>query len=424
MESIEAQCLSALMKSPADAYAAASDGLTPAHFLDNRLRAVFQAILGAAAEAKDTSAYAVAVQLRTSTEGPAVSIADLCAIDNLQPTSASRAALVQAVLDADRRRKLTASLASALDAAKEERGSFGELWESVAPHVEAAQSVTVASRTRPISEMATSLIQQIEHPDERRVVSSGFVSWDRHATPLRAGEMVTIAARPGCGKTAMGVQIAVNVAASGYRVAFFSLEMSGEELVGRIARLRGGRKTLLDDRAYLDAIREAGKLKTLHVFDNGERHTMASIEARARLLSTISGGLSLVVVDYLQLVDPSDRRMPREQQVAEMSRRLKQLAGSIHCPVIVLAQLNREIEKDTRRPRLSDLRESGAIEQDSDRVWFLWQDPNTVIPGNEEAAAIEVQLIQAKCRGGPPHICTRMRFDRPLFQFAQLTAER
>jgi replicative DNA helicase len=114
--------------------------------------------------------------------------------------------------------------------------------------------------------------------------------------------------------------------------------------------------------------------------------------------------------------------MPREQQVAEMSRRLKQLAGMIGCPVIVVAQLNRESEKDERRPKLSDLRESGAIEQDSDRVWFLWQDPKTVLPGSEDARAIEIMLIQSKCRGGPPNVAARMHFNRPVFTFSQISS--
>lgn len=421
-ENPEAHCLSVLMKSPEDVYAALAAGLEESHFEDPLCACVFNAICRAAAATKDTGTHAVWMQLANMAGKSTPTIVDLMAIENLHPTSAMRANLVDVVIGNAKRRRLHRELSVAAEiSGKTTARSFDELWEQVAPHIEAAQGVTAKGNKRSIADMAASLAAQVENPTERKLIATGWARWDEKATALRAGEMVTIAARPGCGKTALGIQIAVHAAMAGERVVLFSLEMSGEEVVDRIAKHRGGPDALYNRAEYLREIRAAAKLDRLHVYDNAERHTMASIEARSRLHAGQQGSVGLVVIDYLQLIEPADRRAPREQQVAEMSRRCKQLAGILHCPVLVLAQLNREIEKDDRKPRLSDLRESGAIEQDSDRVWFLWQDPKTIIPGAEEAASIEVLLIQSKCRGGPPNVGARMNFNRPVFTFRQIT---
>lgn len=415
---LEAHCISSLMKSASDAYAAAAAGLTSRHFTEPTLARIFSAIMQAASEAKETSLHVVVGYMA----GERIDFSELLALDNLQPTSAARAKLVKSVLEASKKRRLAEAMSCGSNAAKSNgMASYDEVWAAVMPHIEAAQNTATDTSTRTITDYAASVANQVRNPEARRTVPTGLVSWDRGATPLRAGEMITLAARPGVGKTALAVQIAAHVARKVGPVAFFSLEMSGEELVDRIAKLEAGRDALLNQAAYLAAVESVGKLKALHVYDNADRHSIASIEARSRLLATGPTGLSLIVVDYLQLIEPSDRKAPREQQVAEMSRRLKQLAGSIKCPVLVVAQLNRESEKDERKPRMSDLRESGAIEQDSDRVWFIWRDPTTMAKGIEDSASIEVVLIQAKCRGGPPDTGAKLIFDRPLFKFAPLS---
>jgi replicative DNA helicase len=114
------------------------------------------------------------------------------------------------------------------------------------------------------------------------------------------------------------------------------------------------------------------------------------------------------------------KRENRERQVAELSRRFKLLAGELKCPVVLLAQINRESEKEQRRPRLSDLRESGAIEQDADRVWFLYQPEDQNMSGDESAGEVRVALYQIKCRNGRPGIQTILNFNRPLFTFSQV----
>ena len=403
------------MKDVGDVYTAMASGLTDAHFTDLTCKTVFVAMSKAASESRDTSPHCIWQQLTNMDGKSHVSIADLIGIESLQPTSANSRRLVSAVIDAYRKANLVNALKSAEIAAGLAANSFDEVWVNVAPHIEAAQNATTTSSTRSLAEICEAAALQIEQPDTRKTVSTGIESWDRLATPMKEGQMITLAGRPGSGKSAFAGQVAYDCAENGGRVAFFSMEMTGEEIVERLALIRGGRDARGDNRIKTGKIREIGKFKTLHIFDNSEKYTVPSINAKCRLLATQKGGLTLVVIDYLTLITPIDRKQSREQQVAEISRSIKQMAGSLKVPVLVLAQLNRESEKDERRPRLSDLRESGSIEQDSDRVWFLWND----VKNNpaQEAEWLDLVLFQAKCRGGPANIAKPLRFDRPIYSF-------
>ena len=418
----EQNCLSVLMKSADDVYRALDMGLEKRHFQDASHSTLFDAICRAAAAVKDTSAHSVYIQISDMKGQSPFDFSLITQIDNLVPTSANLKPLVAAVIGETKRRDLRANLRAACEITEAgEAATFDELLEQVSPHIEAAQNVTSVQARRTISDIANSLAYAVEHPENRKIIATPWSRWDTKATPLKAGEMITIAARPGLGKTALAINLGEHAARHEEKTLIFSLEMSGEELLDRLARKRGGHITYSRQDKYLDAIHGCGKLSNLHIYDNSERHTISTIEARCRLHAGIGEGVGLVIIDYLQLIDPTDRRMPREQQVAEISRRIKQLAGILHCPVIVLAQLNRAIEKEDRKPLLSDLRESGAIEQDSDRVWFLWQDPKTIQPGVEEPPDIPMLLLQMKCRGGPPNVATNMLFDRPIFTFKQIT---
>lgn len=415
----EENCLSALMKSASDVYFAIGQGLAEAHFTNPSNRVLFVAILKAATDAKDSSPHCVWQQL-TSLDGKApISITELIRIDSLQPTAISLARLVSLLIDAKRRADLSVAIEGASEAVKTPATAFDEVWDNVAPFIEQAQNSVSKVTARSLAEICEVAALQIEQPETRKTVASGFQSVDRLFTPLRAGQMIVLAARPGAGKSALAGQIAHHAAKSGERVAFFSLEMSGEELAERLGLVRAGRDALLHTKSLTAQIRELGKLSKFHIFDNSQRHTMAGIAAKCRLLSLQTPGLGLVVIDYLQLITPADRKQPRELQVAEISRALKELAGSLKVPVIALAQLNRESEKEERRPRLSDLRESGSLEQDADRVWFLYHEQSKA-SADTEAEAIELLLIQAKCRGGPPNVAKSMRFDRPIYTFTPI----
>ena len=226
---------------------------------------------------------------------------------------------------------------------------------------------------------------------------------------LNPGELTILAARPSFGKTALAMNIAERAAADdGLPVAVFSLEMSASELSDRMAcsrasiDLRAFKNNLLTkpDRDKMKRVIHELRGAPLAVFDE-KTVNIANLCAKARehaqKLEYRDQRLELVVVDYLQLVKPSDPKAIREQQVSEMSRSLKLLARELDCPVLVLSQLNRESERDKRKPRLSDLRESGAIEQDADIVLLL----NKQDTSEQKRSIEEMQIIVAKNRNGP-----------------------
>lgn len=209
-----------------------------------------------------------------------------------------------------------------------------------------------------------------------------------------------------------------------------SLEMNGKDLVGRIAKQRVGRAAAISKgctKAEYEAAKEARiasteKLKEsskrLNIFEVAEANSVSRIEDRVAMLASADQLPDVVVIDYLQLIQPEDSRSAREQQVATMSRRLKLMALAFRVPVILLSQLNRDAEKNDRRPRLSDLRESGSIEQDADRVWLLYPDPD--VPLVADSPSVQVIIDQAKNRNGAGGIAKAARFFKPAFNFEKL----
>lgn len=235
---------------------------------------------------------------------------------------------------------------------------------------------------------------------------------DALAGGLRPGTFTTIAARPGVGKTVVGVDIALRVAARGGKVGYSSLEMTRADLLRRAGSAMSGvdyRRILLSPNPQLsreefaavqrafERIRDSG----LEISDQTTAG-VAKIRADIRRMIRAKGSCALWVVDYLQLITPADRRVPREQQVATITRSLKQLALETGVPIVILAQLNREGEKVGRPPIITDIRESGAIEQDSDAVLLLHRDV--------ENAPDQLRIRVAKNRRGSQESVT-VTFD-------------
>ncbi len=235
----------------------------------------------------------------------------------------------------------------------------------------------------PIDPLLGPAIEQAEernrHGSDVTGLSTGFRDLDRKLAGLHPTNLVVVAARPAMGKTALALNMAQKVAVQGEPVAIFSLEMSREEVVtrmlcaeGRIdsTRLRSGRLTEADFTKLSNA---ASVLYKRPIFvDDSPGLTVTEIRAKCRRMRR-KPGLSLVIVDYLQLMSSSGGEN-RQQEIATISRSLKNLARELHVPIIAVSQLNRSLEaREDKRPRLSDLRESGAIEQDSDVVMFLYR---------------------------------------------------
>jgi replicative DNA helicase len=254
---------------------------------------------------------------------------------------------------------------------------------------------------------------------------TGFDEFDRLTGGLDAGELIVLAARPSMGKTALALNMARNHAvADGGCVAFFSLEMTKRELVMRLllgeARIDGSRfrNGMLGERDFRQLTRAATQLESQKLFfDDSAAVTVSDIAAKARRLHR-EQKLTLIVLDYIQLVQGRSSEERREQQVADISRSLKLLAKDIGVPVLALSQLNRGPEARTdKRPMLADLRESGAIEQDADKVLFIYRDD---VYDEESPDAGMAEVIIAKQRNGPTGT-VKLHFAREFGRFDNLT---
>jgi len=245
-----------------------------------------------------------------------------------------------------------------------------------------------------------------QSPGEIRGVPTGFTQLDRKTTGLQAGDLVVIAGRPSMGKSTLAVNIAENAAiAKGLPVAIFSMEMSAEQLTLRmISSLGRVNQTHLRTGNFSeeDWSRIQGAMAQLTgapiYIDESPALTPTELRARARRLKR-ERGLGLIVVDYLQLMQVSGTKENRATEISEISRSLKALAKELQVPVVALSQLNRAVEQRTdKKPVMSDLRESGAIEQDSDVILLIYReevyDPNTTRRGVAD-------IIIAKQRNGP-----------------------
>ncbi|MCZ6627553.1 MAG: replicative DNA helicase, partial [SAR324 cluster bacterium] len=242
--------------------------------------------------------------------------------------------------------------------------------------------------------------------DDLTGLPSGFAELDKYTNGFQPSDLIIVAARPSMGKTSLAVNIAKYAATySKLPAVVFSLEMSKEQLALRLLcseasvdsqQVRLGK---LDDFEWDKLAKAAGTLSNVKLFiDESPELNPMGIKTVARRIQA-EHGLGLIVVDYLQLMRSTRRKDNREQEIADISRGLKAIAKEFKVPVLACAQLNREVEGRTdRRPRLSDLRESGAIEQDADLVMFLYRD-EVYNPETEDQGIAEIHI--AKHRNGP-----------------------
>ncbi|GIX03251.1 MAG: replicative DNA helicase [Planctomycetaceae bacterium] len=253
---------------------------------------------------------------------------------------------------------------------------------------------------------------------------TGFTDLDRQTNGFQPSELIILAARPSMGKTAFICNIADWVASSCQRgVLMFSLEQSKVELAERFlcgrARLDGHRvrKGLFEPEERDALFQAAHELSNIPIYiDDTPARTVGQIAAITRRMRR-RHEIGLVIIDYLQLIEPEDKKANREQQIAQTTRRLKGIAKENNIPVVALSQLNRGVElREDKRPRLADLRESGAIEQDADIVMFLHR-PEAYNPDDRPG---EAEVIVAKHRSGPTGIVT-LRWRKESMRFEDYT---
>jgi replicative DNA helicase len=333
------------------------------------------------------------------------------------PTTAHAGYFIDKVREKHLLRELIKTATSAIEQSYSFTGGLEEFVDKVEQELFKVTQDRVSDSAQEIKEAIKDANQVIAKllmkKGELTGVTSGFKDLDAMTFGFQRQEMIVIAARPSMGKTSFALNIAEAAAmpkpgkGDPVPVLVFSLEMSSSQLALRMlcARSRVNMKLLRDglvgrDGREVNALGQAAEefKKTPILIDDSSNLTIMELRAKARRIHARKK-LGMVIVDYLQLLNGTDPRAPREQQVAEVSRGLKALAKELDVPVLVLSQLNRSSEKENRTPRLSDLRESGSIEQDADVVLMLSRPKDA--DEKFQTAAGAADLIVAKQRNGP-----------------------
>ena len=263
----------------------------------------------------------------------------------------------------------------------------------------------------PIQQVVMNALDRIEKAAKQKGeitgVTTGFTDLDYATAGLQPSDLVLVAARPSMGKTAFALNIALNAALKGQKtVAVFSLEMSKEQLVNRLfameskvnsQNLRTGKLSDKEWDQLMEGAIAVGKSKL--VIDDTGSISVSELRSKCRKYK-LEHGLDMIMIDYLQLMTGSGKTDSRQQEVSEISRSLKALARELNVPVVALSQLSRKVEeRPDKRPMMSDLRESGAIEQDADVIMFIYRDDYYTKEKCEKPGVAEI--IIAKQRNGP-----------------------
>ncbi|SDL15247.1 primary replicative DNA helicase [Nocardioides sp. YR527] len=336
-------------------------------------------------------------------------------VSDVLPVQAPRYAAQ--VADAALRRRLVDAALSIRQRAEDPDAGSGEEAAREAESIvaKAAESAETSDSGVALEEAVDLTLDWIEHPQQ--TAPTPWPEVNDATNGLRPGQMITVAARPGHGKSLVAANVGMFTAMQGQPVHIASLEMSREEYVSRflanLAKVSLGNiiNRQLSDREWSQISDAAERLRHLPLWiDDRPAQSMTQIRAAARRTQRKFGKpLGLIAIDYAQLVRPADARMPREQQVAQISGTVKLTAKEYACPVLLLAQLNRgNVNRTDKTPMVSDLRESGALEQDSDQVWLLHR-PDQYERESDRAG--EVDLIVGKNRGGPSGVQVSLSFQ-------------
>ncbi len=408
-----------------EAVMTATEILTPEDFYKETHRVIFRAMLLMTDANEVVDVVTLAEQLRSTDELEKVGgVAELARLANFVPTAANAEYYARIVSEKAIVRRLIGAATQVVSNAYKGAYEVDELLDK------AEESIFQVSRRRSyqgyvsLKDVLVETMERIEflasHSGETVGLPSGLDDLDRMTTGFQKSDLMILAARPSVGKTSLALNIARNVSLKNdVPSVVFSLEMSKEQVAQRLLcseayigsqKLRNG---YLDDDEWRRLSSALGSLGEAKIFiDDTPSISVMELRTKCRRLQA-EHGLGLVIVDYMQLMRPARRQENRQQEISEISRSLKGLARELDVPIIALSQLSRAVEQRQKQiPQLSDLRESGAIEQDADIVMFLYADP-------ELEQQNTIQLIIAKQRNGPTG-SVKLFFSREYCRFENL----
>jgi replicative DNA helicase len=387
--------------------------LRPEDFYRESHRKIFRAIIELTDRNEPVDLITLSDFLKSKNELDAVGgTAYLASLADFVPTAANIAYYARIVREKSILRSLISTATEIATRGYEEQGNVEEFLDSAEKVIFDISEKKVKAGFVSVGDMIKDTLKTVEKLYERKEmitgVPTGYDDLDKLTAGLQPSDLIIVAGRPGMGKTAFALNIATNAAFTGVGAAVFSLEMAKEQLVLRMlcseARVNSSkvRSGYLGERDFPKLANAAGRLHDLSIYiDDTPAISVLELRAKARrLVRDRSKKIGLIVVDYLQLMRGMGGANNREQEISEISRSLKALAKELSVPVIALSQLNRRVEDRTeKKPQMSDLRESGAIEQDADLIMFIYREE--VYNKNDESKKGFAEVIVAKQRNGP-----------------------
>ncbi|AEB92352.1 MAG: replicative DNA helicase [Lactobacillus johnsonii] len=418
----------------------ASDILQPDDFYEHANRIVFQAMLNISDREEVIDPVTLQDELKKNNQVDDIGgIAYVTELSMATPTAAHVTYYAKIVKRKAILRNLISTSQRIIQNAIEGSDDVTDILDDAESQIMGVSQDNASGGFKSIHDVLNTAMEEINSiPDDGNMVTglpSGFSELDKMTTGFHDDELIILAARPGVGKTAFALNVAQFVGLKTDKtVAMFSLEMGAEQLVQRMLASEGLidsqhlRTGQLTDEEWRKLVVAAGSLDNTSIYiDDTPGIKMSEIRAKARRLAKEKGNLGLIVIDYLQLIE-GPRSESRQQEVSAISRQLKKLAKELHIPVIALSQLSRSVEqRQDKRPVLSDIRESGSIEQDADIVAFLYRDDyyrderDEDDEGEVEAEADngEVEVIIEKNRSGTRGT-VKLMFSKPYNRFSNL----
>ena len=418
----------------------ASDVLQPDDFYEHANRIVFQAMLNISDREEVIDPVTLQDELKKNNQVDDIGgIAYVTELSMATPTAAHVTYYAKIVKRKAILRNLISTSQRIIQNAIEGSDDVTDILDDAESQIMCVSQDNASGGFKSIHDVLNTAMEEINSiPDDGNMVTglpSGFSELDKMTTGFHDDELIILAARPGVGKTAFALNVAQFVGLKTDKtVAMFSLEMGAEQLVQRMLASEGLidsqhlRTGQLTDEEWRKLVVAAGSLDNTSIYiDDTPGIKMSEIRAKARRLAKEKGNLGLIVIDYLQLIE-GPRSESRQQEVSAISRQLKKLAKELHIPVIALSQLSRSVEqRQDKRPVLSDIRESGSIEQDADIVAFLYRDDyyrderDEDDEGEVEAEEDngEVEVIIEKNRSGTRGT-VKLMFSKPYNRFSNL----